>query len=160
MRDLIALRADGLLARTVVLDAYVWFAAALQVLVINRLGLTQFGMDESNVAYLLVPELAGVALGGLLVGRLANSERWHRVLAPAALAMGAVMAVVAAVPLLPAAWGLRPQIVACCGSLPQRARPAAFYWCRWRPSFRPVRPPTEKAPSSRRRISRPSWASQ
>jgi MFS family permease len=62
--------------------------------------MSQFHMDESNISFLQVPLLAGVAAGGLACGRLADSDRWHRVLAPAALAMGAAMMLIAAVPLL------------------------------------------------------------
>ena len=101
VRALASLRTDGLLAGTVILDAYVWFAAALEVFIINRMGMTQFHMDESDISFLQVPLLVGVAAGGLACGRLANSDRWHRVLAPAALAMGAAMVLIAVVPLLP-----------------------------------------------------------
>jgi len=114
VRTLAALRTDRLLAATVILDAYVWFAAALEVFIINRMGMTQFHMDESNISFLQVPLLAGVAAGGLACGRLARKSgtetdfvreigvcpRFFRGLAPAALAMGAAMMLIAAVPLL------------------------------------------------------------
>ncbi len=111
VRALAGLRTDRLLAGTVVLDAYVWFAAALEVFIINSLGKTQFHMHDADISFLQVPLLAGVAVGGLACGRLATSDRWHRVLAPAALAMGAALLLIAAVPLLN---GLLPQIAASC----------------------------------------------
>ena len=124
VRALAGLRTDRLLAGTVILDAYVWFAAALDVFIINRLGMSQFQMDESNISFLQVPLLAGVAAGGLACGRLATSDRWHRVLAPAALAMGSALLLIALVPLLPEHIGISaaalalskiyPQIIASC----------------------------------------------
>jgi acyl-[acyl-carrier-protein]-phospholipid O-acyltransferase/long-chain-fatty-acid--[acyl-carrier-protein] ligase len=114
VRDLAHMRSDKLLAGIVALDAYVWFVAALQVLLINRMG-KQFHLDKADTSFMLAPELAGVALGGLVIGKLSGSRRWFRVLAPAALAMGAVMLAVAGTPALPnQEQGISPQFIAAC----------------------------------------------
>ncbi len=93
-----ARRTDGLLSHMIWVDAYVWFAAALQVVLINRLGMTQLGLGETVTSYLVVAELAGVAVGGLACSRLA-AGRWFRVLAPGAFLLGAAMLLMMAVPL-------------------------------------------------------------
>lgn len=102
VRVLAALRrSDPLLSHMVWVDAYVWFAAALQVFLINRLGMgaDQLNLGETATSYLVVAELAGVAVGGLACGRLAGRQ-WFGVLAPAALALGAALALLASLPLL------------------------------------------------------------
>ena len=100
IRTLWRLRCDSLLCVVVWADAAVWFLAVLQSLLINRIGKEQFGLSNSATSRLLVAELGGVAVGGLLCGWLAGGGRWFRVLAPAAAVLGAAMACMAAAPLL------------------------------------------------------------
>src|SRR5271170_229956 len=47
VRDLWHLRTDGLLMTCILCDAYFWFVAALQILVINKMGVIQFGFNEA-----------------------------------------------------------------------------------------------------------------
>ena len=100
-RELLKMRRDLLLWVTVMANAFVWFAGSVVVLLVNQMGLKQLGLGESWTSTLVVAELVGLATGGLLSSRLSKGERWHRVLAPAALAMGVMMCLLGAVPILP-----------------------------------------------------------
>lgn len=91
VRRLLALRTDGLLAVTILADAFVWFVGALQIPILNVLGERQLGWGHAATSLLIAAEMAGVAVGGLLSGRLARGQGWHRVLPPAAAAMGLLM---------------------------------------------------------------------
>ncbi len=99
VRALLKTRADALLAVTIAMDAFVWFIATLQIPVINEMGIKQFGFDETLTSRLVFAELVGVAVGGVLAGKLAAGSRWFRVLVPAGLGMGAMMMVMLAAPL-------------------------------------------------------------
>lgn len=114
VKVLLQTRKDPLLAMVIWIDAFVWGLAALQVLIINKMGKTQLGLDEAATSYLVVSELAGVAVGGLLCGRIASScetsrkgaSQWTRVLAPAMLLLGASMGLLALAPMVPEQVGL------------------------------------------------------
>jgi len=103
VRELWNFRHDRLLAIIVSADAFVWFIAVLQILVINDMGKTLFGLDEQQTSYMLAPELLGVAIGGLLAGFLARGERWHRLLTPGMFGLALFTAVIVLVPWLPEA---------------------------------------------------------
>lgn len=94
-------RGDSLLANSIFAKAFFWFAASLQILVINPLGLTQFGLTKTMTSALIVIELVGVGIGSLLAPLVAKGEKWYRVLAPAAIVMAITMFAVTAVPYLP-----------------------------------------------------------
>lgn len=112
LRDLWAIRRDPLLAVAVAGGVFIWFAGSLQVLLINPMGLQQLGVSKSLTSALIIAQLLGIGVGGLLSARWAQGPGWHRVLAPSAAGMGLVMLAVAAVPQLapaaqlPAAFGL------------------------------------------------------
>lgn len=88
VRVLWRMRGDSLLTMVVIADTIVWFVAALQVLLINQIGLSELHLGESATSSLVVAELAGVGIGGGLCGVLAKGERWVRVLAPASVVLG------------------------------------------------------------------------
>jgi acyl-[acyl-carrier-protein]-phospholipid O-acyltransferase / long-chain-fatty-acid--[acyl-carrier-protein] ligase len=92
---------DSLLANSIFAKAFFWFAASLQILVINPLGLTQFGLTKTMTSVLIVIELVGVGVGSLLAPLIAKGEKWYRVLAPAAILMAIAMFAVTAIPYLP-----------------------------------------------------------
>ena len=104
LRELWQFRKDRLLAIAVLADMAVWFVALLQILVINKLGLTQFGLGYEKTSYLMAAELGGVAIGGLLARRLARGVRWVRALVPGFLVLGVLVAAMAAIPHLPGGW--------------------------------------------------------
>ena len=94
-------RSDSLLAVAIPAKAFFWFLGSLQILVINKLGIEQFGLTRTLTSALIVVELMGIAIGSLLSSYLAKGRRWYRVLAPAAVTMAVCMFIVAAVPHLP-----------------------------------------------------------
>ena len=105
VRELNAIRKDFLLYLTIVADVFIWFAGSVLVLVINQLGMHQYqGVFGERREYatsgLVVAQLVGFAFGGGISGKLAAGERWYRVLAPGALVMAALMAMMPWVPRL------------------------------------------------------------
>lgn len=101
LRDLAGLRRDPLLAFTVCASIFIWTMGSLQVLLINPMGTLELGLSKSVTSGLIVVQLAGIAVGGLLSPWLAKGPRWHRVLAPAGILMGAGMLAMPAARLLP-----------------------------------------------------------
>jgi acyl-[acyl-carrier-protein]-phospholipid O-acyltransferase/long-chain-fatty-acid--[acyl-carrier-protein] ligase len=100
-REFGRLRKDALLVHTICLNAFVWFCGSLMALLLNQMGIVQLRLSKSGTSMLVVGELLGIAAGGFIGSRLARGARWHRILAPAAAIMGALMLVVAACGLLP-----------------------------------------------------------
>jgi len=94
-------RGDSLLANSIFAKAFFWFAASLEMLIINPLGLTQFGLSKRMTSVLIVVELVGVGIGSLLAPLIAKGARWYRGLVPAGIIMSISMFVIAAVPYLP-----------------------------------------------------------
>ncbi len=101
VRQLWCIREDPLLMATVFASVFIWFMGSLQILIINPMGLLQFGMSKSATSGLIVCQLAGVAAGGVLSGRIARRDRWIHILWPAGLAFSTLLLAVAAVPWLP-----------------------------------------------------------
>ena len=95
------IRGDKLLVTAIAAGAYFWFAASLQILVINALGLGQFRLSTGMTGGMAAVELIGVAVGGLLVTRIAKVVRWYRILVPAGTLMAVSMLSVMLVPHLP-----------------------------------------------------------
>jgi MFS family permease len=95
------IRKDKLLLTAITAEAYFWFAASLQILMINTLGLGQFRLSTSKTGAMAAIELIGVAVGSLLVTRITTRVQWYRVLAPAASLMAVCMLSVMFVPHLP-----------------------------------------------------------
>lgn len=96
-----SLRGDRLLAIVVTLNAFTWCAGTLLILLISSLALQQLRLDEPMAGNLVGAELVGVAIGGLLAGRLAHGLRWYRLLVPSGLALSVTLLLVSAVPWLP-----------------------------------------------------------
>lgn len=92
LRDLAALRGDPLLLFGVCASVFIWTAGSLQVLLVNPLGTNELGLSKSLTSALIVVQLVGIAAGGLASSWLAKGPRWHRILAPAGMGMGAAMA--------------------------------------------------------------------
>ena len=100
LRDLYAVRKDGLLAVVIGANSFVWFAGALEILLINELGEGQLGVSKTMTSGLITAQLVGLALGGLLSSRLAKGERWYRILPPAGFVMAGLMMLMGLVPFL------------------------------------------------------------
>ncbi|MDP6439853.1 MAG: MFS transporter [Candidatus Brocadiia bacterium] len=106
LAELWRIRKDRLLFVTLVTNAFIWFLGAVELLIINQMGLHQFGLSKPRTGTLLLTQLVGVAAGGLLSSRLARGKRWYRILAPSALGFVIVMLGVTLAPLLPGPWAL------------------------------------------------------
>ncbi len=102
VRELIATRQDRLLMMTIIVNVFVWFIGSAEILIINTLGIQQFHMTKSMTSGLIVSELMGIGLGGLLVMHRVEARRWYRVLPAAGASMGLVMVAIQAVPLFAA----------------------------------------------------------
>jgi len=101
LKTLYGLRRDKLLFVSIFGCSFIWFLAVVQVTLINSIGgIRQFALPEDQISMLLVPQMVGLGIGGVVSGFLAKGPRWHRVLAPAcfglALCMGAVHFVIEA----------------------------------------------------------------
>jgi MFS family permease len=101
IRTLIQTGSDSLLANSIFAKAFFWFAGSLQILIINPLGLSQFGLSKTMTSVLIVIELVGIGAGSLLAPVLSKGEKWFRVLVPSAIVMAIAMFAVTAVPYLP-----------------------------------------------------------
>jgi MFS family permease len=104
LRELRAACEDRLLGAIIGAAVFIWSLGALQLLLINPMGLSQFGLSKGHTGFLVAAQMLGIGLGGMLAARLAKGERWHRVLAPAAFAMALFLGAVSALPSLPAGW--------------------------------------------------------
>lgn len=100
IQTLISTRRDPLLAISIGADAFFWFVASLQVLLLNEMGINQFGFTKTLTSYLVAAELTGVVIGGLVSPFLARGRRWYWVLAPAGFQLGFFMAAIGFVPAL------------------------------------------------------------
>ncbi len=101
LKRLVHIRRDPPLAHTVVVAVFIWSLGQLQLLLINPMGVTQFGWSDSATSLLLACELVGIAIGGVLAGRWAAGKGWQRLLAPSLAVMAGLLGAVWAVPLLP-----------------------------------------------------------
>jgi MFS family permease len=106
VRELAAACRDRLLGTVIGADVFIWSLGVLQLLLINPMGLSQFHLSNRATSLLVASQMVGIGLGGLLAARLAKGDRWHRVLAPAGLAMAVALGAVFAIPSLPAHWQL------------------------------------------------------
>lgn len=104
VRELACIWHDHQLGRVLLMDVFVWSVGVFQLLIINPMGLKQFGLREGGTSLLVASQLIGLGLGGLLSARLAKGETWHGVLAPACMAMACAMGLISLVPFLPASW--------------------------------------------------------
>ncbi len=95
------LRKDSQLTLAIIGSAFFWFVGSLQVLIINQLGLAQFGLSKTLTSALIVIELSGIAAGSFLSAILSKGGKWHSTLAPAAVVMTVCMFLVTSVPYLP-----------------------------------------------------------
>lgn len=102
LRNLRDAARDPLLGTTIGASIFIWFLGSLQILLINPMGLQQFGLGTAVTSYLIAAQLIGIGVGGFIAARVAKGPRWHRVIGPAGVIVAAFMFAVAAVPALPA----------------------------------------------------------
>jgi hypothetical protein len=91
-------RFDPLLAIAIAGNAFFWFVGALEVLVLNQLGISQFKFSNSMTSGMVAAEFVGVAIGGVLSIYLTKKVKWQRMISPVVAIMGISMVLVASVP--------------------------------------------------------------
>ena len=133
------IRTDNLLAASIIANAFFWFIGSFEVLLINQFGLSELSLSPSVTSLLIVAELLGLAVGGLLVSHFAKAEKWHRIPAPAFLVMALFLASISAASFLPKA--LQPVYLI---SMFAAAGAAAGIFMIPLESFIQVRPPPDR----------------
>jgi acyl-[acyl-carrier-protein]-phospholipid O-acyltransferase/long-chain-fatty-acid--[acyl-carrier-protein] ligase len=98
LKVLYGLRKDTLFICVILLDMFIRSAGSIQILLINPLGVIQFGMSKSVTSLLLVSQLVGIGIGGLLCSRFTKGERWYMIIIPAGLGMAVFMGLIGLVP--------------------------------------------------------------
>lgn len=101
IQELLATRKDPLLATTIFTNVFVWLIGSLGILIINPLGIQQFHLSKTLTSCLIVSQLVGIAVGGVISSRLVPIARWYKVVWPLCLAMSLVMVLMTGVPYLP-----------------------------------------------------------
>lgn len=101
IKTLLGIRGDLLLAVSIIANAFFWYIASLGALVVNQLGLSEFALSASATSSLVVAELLGIAVGGLVSTRLVAGERWYRTLPLICILMALCMVSIAAMPYVP-----------------------------------------------------------
>jgi len=101
VRQVAAIGDDALLRVTVGTNVFVWSVGSLLVPLVNVMTKDEFHRDESFSGYFIATEFIGVALGGLIGGRLATGRRWYRLLAPGTTAMAVLLALMPSAMALP-----------------------------------------------------------
>ena len=97
-RHLLLTLRDPLLAVTILADVFIWFVGSLGILIINPLGIDQFGLSKTMTSGLVATQLVGIGVGGLLASRFIRGPAWYRSVAPAGAAMSVVMIALLGVP--------------------------------------------------------------
>lgn len=107
LRSLRFIARDRLLMVGLAINVFIWFIGSLQILIINPLGLNQFGFSKTATSLLLATQLLGLVFGGLLSSRLVKHDRWDRLLPVSSGAMGIILLACLGLPYLPA-FGVLP----------------------------------------------------
>ena len=81
-----------------------YFLSSLAVLVLNTIGLRQFGFSNTTTSLLSVALMIGIAVGALVAGRVVSMKRWSRLLGPAMAGIGFSLLLVGAVPGFSGVW--------------------------------------------------------
>ncbi len=101
MIDLARLHRDKLLAKILWADAFIWGLGSLQVMIIFQIG-QDLGLGKTKAGILAFSELAGIAVGGMLVVKMFTGPRWYRLLPVCSLVIGLLAVLVGAVPAMTA----------------------------------------------------------
>jgi MFS family permease len=93
LQDLWEIRKDTYLKTIIIVDIFIWFAGSLQMQIISKMcDPEHFNWGRGTASNLMLAELAGVAVGGLIAARIAKGPRWYKVLPLPLIVMG-VMAI-------------------------------------------------------------------
>jgi acyl-[acyl-carrier-protein]-phospholipid O-acyltransferase/long-chain-fatty-acid--[acyl-carrier-protein] ligase len=93
LQDLWEIRKDKYLKTIIIVDVFIWFAGSLQMQIISKMcDPEHFNWGRGTASNLMLAELVGVAVGGLIAARIAKGPRWYKVLPLPLIVMG-VMAI-------------------------------------------------------------------
>lgn len=76
---------DRELLLAIIADTYFYFIASITVLVINAIGIQQFGFSQSMTSMLSVCLMLGVCFGSFLAAKLVRIEKWSKYLTVSSL---------------------------------------------------------------------------
>ncbi len=102
VRDLLSIRTDQMLTIAVLVNTFIWATGMAELLMINVLGVRQYGWAKSVTSLLCLSQLVGLAMGQLLSALFTRGRRWYRMLAPGLLGIGLTLCAVSLTPLFPA----------------------------------------------------------
>jgi len=101
-RELMRIRRDRLLATVASVNVFIWFCGAMLILLIQVFAEKVMGWSQSTGTLLVAAEAAGVAVGGVIGGRLSHGKDCCRLFPPVLTGMAATLAAFSFVPDLPA----------------------------------------------------------
>lgn len=99
--ELVRTAKDRLLATVIVVNVFIWFAGAMLILIIPVFAQKFMGCSESNATLLIAAEAGGVAIGGVIGGRLSHGKDCLRLFYPALLGFAICIAIFPCVIMLP-----------------------------------------------------------
>lgn len=98
--DFLRCRDDRELFRALWCSMFIYFVAAIAMLLMNTLGIRQFGWSQTRTGFLVVSVMLGMCLGAFLAVRLTHGGKWSSLLPYSAAGMSAALLLAAGVPLL------------------------------------------------------------
>jgi acyl-[acyl-carrier-protein]-phospholipid O-acyltransferase/long-chain-fatty-acid--[acyl-carrier-protein] ligase len=107
LQDLWEIRKDKYLKTILIVDVFIWFVGSLQMQIISKMcDPEHFNWGRGTASNLMLSELVGVAVGGLIAAWIAQGPRWYKVLPLPLIILGLTAIPVAIVPLLGPELGL------------------------------------------------------
>ncbi len=103
MKELWRIRLDPFLTLAIGMIVLVFFLGALKIMIVNEIGLDQYGLGEAATSGMIFAAMAGVGVGGLISNAVIRRCRWDLIMMPLALAIGVIFCIMALAPLFPAA---------------------------------------------------------
>ncbi len=101
IKELWRIRRDPLLTLAIGLIVLVFFLGAVKILIVNEMGIEQYGLGEAATSGMIFTAMTGVAVGGLASSKIIKRISWHSMMMPLGLGMGAVFCLLAYVSFLP-----------------------------------------------------------
>ncbi len=121
IKELMRIRRDRLLTTVATVNIFIWFTGAMLILIVPLFAETVMGWSESTATFLVAAEAVGVAIGGVIGGRLSHGSDCCRLFAPTMTALAVLLFVFAFVPAcpstiaLPAAYAILASMGICGG---------------------------------------------
>ncbi len=101
LKELRRISKDHLLTTVLAVNVFIWFTGAMLILLIEAFALNQMGWTKSMGSYLVAAETIGVAIGGIIAGRVVHGDECCRLFRPCLIGLGISVGLIFAVPFLP-----------------------------------------------------------